>query len=147
MDPASIQSAKILIVDDEPDVVAMIEAALRNAGYARLLTTTRAVEVMELHRTEAPDLIVLDMNMPGKRGMSILEELHDLVPDDQYLPILVVTGDARVEVKMQALVWGAKDFLAKPFEIPELLLRVRMLLETRLLFGRLAGPRGSPPRR
>jgi DNA-binding response OmpR family regulator len=139
----SLQSARILIVDDEPDVVAMIRAALRNGGYENLLSTTNSAEVIDLHKSESLDLVILDLKMPGKHGMSILEELHELVPHDQYLPILVVTGERRVEVKLNALSWGAKDFLTKPFEMGELLLRVRMLLETRLLFRRLSGPRVS----
>ena len=93
---------------------------------------------MALYRSEAPDLIIMDMKMPGVHGMAIIEELHDVVPDEDYLPILVVTGDQNVDRKLRALAWGAKDFLAKPFEVPELLLRVRMLLETRLLFHRVA---------
>ncbi|MBW3629301.1 MAG: response regulator [Gemmatimonadetes bacterium] len=142
MEPGATLSAKILVVDDEPHVIAIIEAALTNGGYTNVLTTTRSPEVVDLYRSEAPDLIIMDMNMPGVHGMDIIEELHEVVPDEEYLPILVVTGNQDVEVKLRALTWGAKDFLAKPFDVPELLLRVRMLLETRLLFNRVARPDG-----
>jgi putative two-component system response regulator len=138
MEPGAIESAKILVVDDEPHVIAIIEAALASGGYRKVLTTSRSAEVLELYHREAPDLIIMDMKMPGVHGMAIIEELHDVVPAEDYLPILVVTGDQNVDRKLRALAWGAKDFLAKPFEVPELLLRVRMLLETRLLFHRVA---------
>ena len=140
MEPGEIRSAKILVVDDEPHVLTIIEAALKSGGYANVSGTTRSADVVELYRTRAPDLIILDMNMPGVHGMDILEELHTVVPDEEYLPILVVTGDKDVDRKLSALAWGAKDFLAKPFEVPELLLRVRMLLETRQLFNRVSSP-------
>ena len=140
MEPGEIRSAKILVVDDEPHVLAIIEAALKSGGYSRVTSTTRSAEVVDVYRTQGPDLIILDMNMPGVHGMDILEELHEVVPDEEYLPILVVTGDQNVDRKLSALAWGAKDFLAKPFEVPELLLRVRMLLETRQLFNRVSSP-------
>ena len=142
MEPGATLSAKILVVDDEPHVIAIIEAALTSGGYTNVLTTTRSDEVVDLYRSEAPDLIIMDMNMPGVHGMDIIEELHSVVPDEEYLPILVVTGNQDVDMKLRALTWGAKDFLAKPFEVPELLLRVRMLIETRLLFNRITRPDG-----
>ena len=137
-----LRSARILVVDDEPEMVEMIRAALLADGYRQVTTTTRAAEALERYRTDPPDLLILDMNMPGVHGMDVLQELHELVSEDVYLPILVVTGVRSVDVKLKALYWGAKDFLPKPFEIPELLLRVRLLLETRALFARLSGPRG-----
>ena len=142
MESGATLSAKILVVDDEPHVIDIIEAALTTGGYTNVMTTTQSAEVVDLYRTQAPDLIIMDMNMPGVHGMDIIEELHEVVPDEEYLPILVVTGEQSVDVKLRALTWGAKDFLAKPFEVPELLLRVRMLLETRLLFNRVARPDG-----
>ena len=140
MEPGATLSAKILVVDDEQHVITIIEAALTNAGYSNVLTTTRSADVVGLYKSEAPDLIIMDMNMPGVHGMDIIEELHSVVPDEEYLPILVVTGDHDVDRKLRALTWGAKDFLPKPFAVPELLLRVRMLLETRLLFNRVTRP-------
>ena len=145
MASGDIRSAKILIVDDEPHMIAIIEAALKSGGYENLSTTANSAEVVDRYRDTAPDLIVMDMNMPGVHGMDILEELHTVVPDEEYLPILVVTADQNVDRKLSALAWGAKDFLAKPFEVPELLLRVRMLLETRQLFNRVSEPETRQP--
>lgn len=141
MQPDPTLDAKILIVDNEPHIVDMVRAALQSAGYTSVESTTRSADALELYQAVEPDLIILDMKMPGVHGMDILHDLHEIVPTDQYLPILVITGDRRTELKMQALAWGAKDFLPKPFEMPELLLRVRLLLDTRLLFGRLNGAR------
>ena len=140
MEPGEIRSANILVVDDEPHVIAIITTALASAGYDNVSSTTQPAEVVDLYRASGPDLIILDMKMPGVHGMDILQELSSVVPDEEYLPILVVTGDRDVDRKLSALAWGAKDFLAKPFEVPELLLRVRMLLETRQLFNRVSRP-------
>ena len=137
------KSSKILIVDDEPHIVMMVEDALRHAGYANVVSTVDASGALDLYRAEAPDLVILDLRMPGVDGLRLLEALHAEVSPDDYLPIIVLTGDIRSEAKVQALYWGAKDFIAKPFDPLELLLRVRILLETRGLVRRLAGEKAE----
>src|SRR5690606_41011090 len=78
-------------------------------------------------------LIVLDLHMPGPNGFELLENLQLLIPEGSYLPILMVTGDLSPWSRQRALSTGAKDFLTKPFEPPEVLLRIRNLLETRFM--------------
>lgn len=132
-----IESARILIVDDEPANVRLIERILRGDGFHHLVSTTDATEVLTLFAREKPDLILLDLWMPEKDGFQVLEDLMPWIPQDTYLPILVLTGDTSADVKSRALAGGAKDFLTKPFSPGEVLLRIRNLLETRMLHLRL----------
>ena len=132
-----IEAARILIVDDEPANVRLIERILRGDGFHHLVSTTDPTEVLTLFAREKPDLILLDLWMPEKDGFQVLEDLMPWIPQDTYLPILVLTGDTASEVKSRALAGGAKDFLTKPFSPSEVMLRIRNLLETRMLHLRL----------
>ena len=133
MTPA-LSDAKILIVDDEPANVLLMERLLQDSGYHNLSTTTDARKVLGLYREFGPDLILLDLMMPHLDGIAILGLLKDEIPADVYLPILVLTADATLEAKRKALAAGARDFLTKPFEQFEVLLRIRNLLATRQLY-------------
>ncbi|HEU5170567.1 MAG TPA: HD domain-containing phosphohydrolase, partial [Gemmatimonadales bacterium] len=106
---------------------------LRAAGYANLLATTDPAEVRNLYRAEDPDLVLLDLHMPGLDGVAVLEQLQADAPPHAYLPVLVLTGDSSQDARRRALAAGAKDFVAKPFELDEIVLRIRNLLETRFL--------------
>lgn len=131
-----IKGARILIADDEPRIVQVLTTLLERAGYRSITTTSDSSEVLELVRTTNPDLLVLDLTMPPPDGYEILEQLQSTIPEDSYFPILVLTASARPEAKLRSLVLGAKDFVAKPFDMLEVMLRIRMLLHTRLLFRR-----------
>ncbi|HUG35895.1 MAG TPA: response regulator, partial [Candidatus Limnocylindrales bacterium] len=122
-----IESARVLIVDDEPANVRLIERILRGYGFHHLVSTTDPTEVLTLFAKEKPDLILLDLWMPQKDGFQVLEDLIPWIPEDTYLPILVLTGDTSSDVKSRALAGGAKDFLTKPFAAGEVLLRIRNL--------------------
>jgi diguanylate cyclase (GGDEF)-like protein len=128
----SLHSAKILIVDDQPVNIAVLEHLLAGAGYTAVSATSNAAGVAELHRQHRYDLIVLDLNMPCMDGFQVLESLR-LLEADQYLPVLVVSAEA--SYKLRALEAGAKDFLCKPYDCGELLTRVRNMLEVRLLYS------------
>src|SRR5438128_1583918 len=106
---------------------------LGDAGYAAVTTTTDSRRVLELYRSTRPDLIVLDLMMPHLDGIAVLEQLRAEIPADAYVPVLVLTADATLEAKRRALASGARDFLTKPFEQFEALLRIKNLLETRQL--------------
>ena len=130
----TLVDAKILIVDDDPVNVLLMERVLQDAGYQNLSTTTDSRKVLDLYRAFRPDLILLDLMMPHLDGFEILDLLKDEIPADVYLPILVLTADATLEAKRKALAAGARDFLTKPFERFEVLLRIRNLLATRQLY-------------
>jgi response regulator RpfG family c-di-GMP phosphodiesterase len=129
---AQQQRARILIVDDEPANVALLEKLLKQSGYANLVTTTDSSQVLELCARMPPDLILLDLHMPSPDGFEVLEQLEPWI-DGRWLPVLVLTADATRDTKQRALESGAKDFLVKPLDAVEVLLRIRNLLETRFL--------------
>jgi putative two-component system response regulator len=126
-------SAHILIVDDQEANVAVLEAMLETAGYTQLSSLADGREVAAFYTTHAPDLILLDLHMPHLDGFAVLARLGLLIPPDSYLPILVLTADITPEAKQRALGLGARDFLTKPFDRTEVCLRIKNLLETRLL--------------
>jgi len=128
--PAEILNANILVVDDVEANVALLERLLLDAGYTSVSSTGDPHEVCELQRRHRFSLILLDLQMPGMDGFQVLEALKEVEKDD-YVPVLVIT--ALPMHKLRALRDGAKDFISKPFDVPELLLRVRNMLEVRLL--------------
>lgn len=127
---ADILKASILIVDDKTANVSLLEQMLRGAGYDSIASTTHPREVCELHRKNHYSLILLDLQMPGLDGFQVMEDLK-AIEEDGYLPVLVIT--AQPDLKLRALKGGAKDFVSKPFELAEVLIRVYNMLEVRLL--------------
>ena len=130
IDASDILKASILIVDDQAANVTLLEKVLRGAGYVSIASTTDPRAVCELHRQHRFSLILLDLQMPGLDGFQVMEGLK-AIETDSYLPVLVIT--AQPDHKLRALKAGAKDFVSKPFDLAEVLMRVRNLLEVRLL--------------
>jgi len=124
-------AARILIVDDEQSNVRALDRLLRAAGYADIVATTKPAEVLTLYRDR--DLILLDLHMPELDGVGVLEQLRADAPPQTFLPVLVLTGDSSRDARRRALAAGTKDFLTKPFEVDEVLLRIHNLLETSYL--------------
>src|SRR5665213_4128650 len=127
---ANILNAKILVVDDKPANVLLLEGMLRVAGYTCVHSTTVPGSVCGLHLETAYDLIMLDLQMPGMDGFQVMQELKK-IETESYLPVLVLS--AQPDLKLRALEAGAKDFVSKPFDLAELLMRVHNLLEVRQL--------------
>ncbi|HZU99237.1 MAG TPA: response regulator transcription factor [Planctomycetota bacterium] len=115
---------RILVVEDEPQLGSTIAQALREAGYATDVAKD-GEEGLSLGLTFAFDLVVLDLLLPGRHGLSVLRELRKKKP---ALPILVLTALDQVEEKVDGLEKGADDYMTKPFALTELLARVRALL-------------------
>jgi putative two-component system response regulator len=132
------RSARILIADDLEDNVTVLTRLLTRHGYEHIRATTDSSTVVELFVEFEPDIVLLDLHMPGLDGVAVIERLNALIAPGTYLPILVLTGDTSAEAKRRTLTAGAKDFLNKPFDISEALLRIRNLLETRRLHVELA---------
>jgi PleD family two-component response regulator len=128
-----IQKSRILIVDDQPANVLLLERVLQQGGYTNLGKTSVPRQVLEFFALYQPDLILLDLMMPDVDGYSLLSQLRSRIPENHYLPILVLTADIAPKAKQRAFSLGAKDFLTKPFDATEVLLRVYNLLETRWL--------------
>ena len=124
---------RILVVDDQPDSLGALSAVLELAGYNSVRCLSDSRQVMSVYDEFKPDLIMLDLNMPHVDGLAVLDQLGKVIPEDDYLPVLVLTGDGRSETREQALSRGAKDFLSKPLNRIEVQLRVKNLLQTRHL--------------
>ena len=127
---ADILNAGILIVDDQEANVLLLEQMLKNAGYLRITTTRDPHAVSALHGANHYDLILLDLRMPGMDGFQVMESLKEHETDG-YLPVLAVTAEPAH--KLRALQSGAKDFVSKPFDLAEVLMRVHNMVEVRLL--------------
>jgi putative two-component system response regulator len=124
--------ARILIVEDSEDNLQLLERILRRAGFEQIITTSDPQKAVPLFEESAPDIVLLDLHMPLMDGFQVMEQIRARTPD-VYLPVLVLTGDQSGEVKARALTAGATDFLTKPFDKTEVVLRMNNLLETRKL--------------
>ena len=137
MNEAEILNAKILVIDDAEANLRLLEDLLSREGFHQVISTADSTRALDLFKAFEPDLILLDLMMPELDGYAVLEMLSRHIPKDEYLPVLVITADATIAAKRKALALGAKDFLTKPFDTIEAMLRVWNLLETRVLYRHL----------
>jgi signal transduction histidine kinase len=128
-----LSQAKILIIDDEPANVRLLERILALSGCTQVQTTTDSRQSLPLFLDFEPDIVLLDLNMPYLNGFTVLEQLKAAINPEDYLPILILTADITVETKRRALAGGAKDFLTKPLDHSEVVLRIKNLIENRFL--------------
>lgn len=119
-----MKNCKILLVDDDQDVLEMLLSIFRRAGYENLLTASSGSEALRIWREEQPGMIVLDVMMPGMDGFSVLKEIRRT----SRVPVLMLTALGEAENRIEGLESGADDYLAKPFLPKELLLRVSAIL-------------------
>jgi two-component system NtrC family sensor kinase len=122
---------RILIVDDQVANLRVLSKVLSFAGYTNVKCLSDSREVLAAFDTFKPDLIVLDLHMPYVDGLTVMDQLAEVIDHDDYLPILVLTGDSTPAAKEKALSRGAHDFLSKPLNSTEVQLRVMNLLQTR----------------
>ncbi len=126
------QNATILIVDDQMTNIMFLESILKNGGYTKVHSTQDPTQVISLFKELDPDLICLDIRMPELNGFQVMGQLK-IIHKHGFLPILVLTSEEDRETRLRALESGAKDFLPKPFDKVEVLMRIRNLLEASLL--------------
>lgn len=117
----------ILIVDDEEDIRELIAVNLLREENYRLIEATNGLDGLKAARTEKPDLIILDLMLPGMDGLTVYRKLHEH-PGTKSIPVIMLTARGRLEEKLAGLELGADDYLSKPFSPRELMLRVRNLL-------------------
>ena len=129
-----LKKSKILIVDDTRANIDVLDSLLTMEGYENLQATADPRDVLEIYLKFEPDLILLDLNMPFMSGFEVMEQLRQVLNDQVYLPILVLTADASDATKKRALSAGASDFLSKPFDLVEVSLRIKNLLFTNFLY-------------
>ena len=124
--------ARILAADDEEANLRLMRRILERAGFRHFACTTDPREVPRLFAEVRPDLVMLDLHMPGMDGMEVIEALAPALGEG-YLPVLMISGDLTPEARQRALSRGARDFLSKPYDPQEAVLRIRNLLQTRFL--------------
>lgn len=124
--------ASVFVVDDNPTNVALLKGVLLHAGLRTVSTATDPREALTRLEDMSPDLVLLDLHMPQLDGYTVLQRIAERAAGT-YLPVMVLTADARPEALERALLLGARDFVTKPFNATEVILRARNLLETRYL--------------
>jgi putative two-component system response regulator len=129
--------ARLLIVDDQEVNLRILDLTLRREGFTTIRCVADPYEVLPAYASFQPDIILLDLLMPGMDGFAIIELLRRRIPAGVFLPILVLTADVSTETRRRALALGAKDFLTKPFDPIEVMLRILNLLETRFFYLQL----------
>jgi putative two-component system response regulator len=127
----------VLIVDDQEENIRLLRRILEKEGCEEIRATTEGRETAGIVDEFAPDIVLLDLHMPGSDGFEILKALKDKLAGPRGVAVLMLTGDATRDTKRSALSLGARDFLAKPFDAGEALLRIGNILETRYLYQEL----------
>jgi putative two-component system response regulator len=129
----TVKDGHVLIADDEAENVVLLERLLEASGFSNVVTTTDSTKVVELCTSIDPDLIVLDLQMPEPDGFEVMDRLSPWIHGPMKLPVLVTTDDSSPETKRRALGAGARDFLTKPLDPSEVMVRIENTLESRLL--------------
>lgn len=133
----TVRDARILVIDDEAANLALMRQVLAREGYRAVTTEADPQRAVDRFRALAPDLVILDLMMPGLDGFALLDALQRLVPADDVVPILVLTADASLDARRRALALGAREFVTKPIDVLEFGLRVGNLLALRFLVATL----------
>jgi putative two-component system response regulator len=135
--------ARILVIDDNTDSLSLVKQLLELIGYLNVTTLDQPSIALDVITANPPDLILLDLQMPGVSGYDILKRLPEVFPPSDFRPVLVFTGDDSAEAKVRALNLGASDFITKPFDPPELVLRIRNFLRMRRMHVQLSDGRDA----
>ena len=133
-DSQQLSNARIFIVDDEQAHIRVLEWALRHAKFGQLKTLTDSTVAIKEFAEFQPDLVLLDWNMPQVDGSTVLKQIRESLPPDEFLPVVVLTGDNTADTRGRALAAGANDFLPKPLDYTEVMMRIKNLLQTRFLY-------------
>ena len=133
----SLKDSRVLILDDQPGNLHALSAVIEFAGCEHIKCLNDSRQALATFVEFQPDLILLDLHMPHLDGLAVMDQLRTVVPAEDYLPILVLTGDSSSAAKEKVLAHGASDFLSKPLNHTEVELRVKNLLQTRWLHQQL----------
>lgn len=128
-----IKLANILIVDDQEYNITLLERILGRAGFKHIHSTMSPQQIQPLLRDIHPDIVLLDLHMPDMDGLQVLKMIREHFGEDNYLPVLMLTADMTPEAKQRGLQAGVNDFLTKPYDRTEVILRINNLLKTREL--------------
>ena len=133
MNVESLSDPRILVVDDEEANLRLVDRILQSGGYENTELVSDPERAVEAARDSTPDVVLMDLRMPGVDGIELLERLGDEVEDFRYVPVVVLTSDPGRDAERRALRAGADDYLTKPVSPFELRLRLENMLETRSL--------------
>lgn len=128
-----IYSSRVLIVDDNPVNVSLLEQTLTMNGYSNVESTCNPTEVIPLYKKNKYELILLDLNMPVLNGFEVIEQLKNII-EEEYLPVIVITALNDQSTCHKSLAMGARDFITKPFDSIEVIHRIHNMLEVRVLY-------------
>jgi len=137
-----IHNAKILIIDDELANVMVLKETLKQSGQTSIQSITDPREALVTFQDYQPDLVLLDLNMPHLNGFQVMAQIEEADPDN-HVPFMILTAQINQNTRLQALASGAREFLTKPFDILEVSLRIRTMLEMRLLYCQLQDAKKS----
>jgi len=132
-----LRSSTVMMVDDDPIMLEVVQTYLEEAGYTSFVTTSEPGQAMELFQQRRPDILLLDLMMPGVSGFDILAQIraHE---EFRYTPVIILTAESEPKAKLKALELGATDLLTKPVDPSELRLRLRNALAFKAYQDRLA---------
>jgi len=137
-----IFNGKILIIDDESANVMVLEETLKQGGHTSIKSITDPRKALETYKNFQPDLVLLDLNMPHLNGFQVMTQIKE-ADSENNIPIMVLTAQIDQGTRLQALDAGARDFLTKPFDILEVSLRIRNMLEISLLYRQIRDSKRS----
>src|SRR3989449_3638561 len=133
-----MSTGKLLVVDDDNNLVELVRVKLQSAGY-EVATASKAEDAIEAAKREVFDLCILDLRLADRSGISLMRELHSINPD---MPVIIITGYGSVESAVDTMQEGAYNYLTKPFNTQELLLQIKRALENRRLNSEIQRLRG-----
>ncbi len=128
-------SSRVLIIDDEQVNIRLLDMALRDVAGLRVISTTDPTDATRLYLEHHPDIVLVDLHMPAMNGIEVMTALHEMIPEEEFVPIMVLTADITRQSRETALRAGAHDFLVKPLDPTEVALRVSNILRTRALYS------------
>jgi DNA-binding response OmpR family regulator len=125
--PAPLRNSTVMMVDDDPIMLEVVQTYLEEAGYTSFVTTSEPRQAMDLFLQRRPDILLLDLMMPEVSGFDILAQVraHEEL---RYTPVIILTAESEPSAKLKALELGATDLLTKPVDPSELRLRLRNAL-------------------
>lgn len=130
------KEARILVADDDAQTVLLLERILESAGYGNVASTTDPRDILPAFQGPKPDILVLDLHMPEMDAFEVIAAIRPQLEPGEVVPTMILTGDVTPEMRRKALVTGVDDFVLKPFQPAEVLMRIDHQLQRR--FGNLA---------
>ncbi len=125
-----LKDSSIMIVDDEPIMLDIVQALLEDEGYENFVRVDKSTQAIDLLKEKDPDMVLLDLDMPDVNGFEVLESIRE-IEEYRFLPVIILTASEEAGNKLKALELGATDFLSKPVDSSELALRVRNTLSAK----------------